>query len=32
LAIPPGNMIYTMGNAASVGLYQQTLIAAELNY
>ena len=32
LLIPPGNLIQTMGNAASVGLYQQTLIVAELQY
>lgn len=32
LLLPPGNLIQTMGNAASVGLYQQTLIVAELDY
>lgn len=30
LLIPPGNLIQTMGNAASVALYQQTLVVAEL--
>lgn len=32
LGIPPGNLIYPVGNAASVGLYQQTLVVAELYY
>jgi hypothetical protein len=32
LLIPPGNMVYPMGNAASVGLYQQSIIAAVLPY
>lgn len=30
LILPPGNMIYTMGNAASGSLHVQVLIAAEL--
>lgn len=30
LGIPPGNFIYTMGNAASVSLHQQTLFFAEM--
>jgi len=30
LIVTPGNLIQTMGNAASVALYQQTLIFAEL--
>lgn len=32
LLIPPGNLIYTVGNAASVALYQQTLYFAELPF
>lgn len=32
VGIPPGNFIYTIGNAASSALYQQTLMVAEIPY
>lgn len=32
LQIPPGNMIFTVGNAASVALYQQSLWYAEVPF
>lgn len=31
LGIPPGNFVYTVGNAASSALYQQTLVVAEIS-